>query len=282
MIHARADLDEAAYHIHAVILPRQRVEMKRGGKVISERWMLQPSKFPVIEDYEVAQDSVGEWFREAGLVRGERRKAAAREAFARGETPPPKRRHIRTQAWRLEQQRKLAQKAKALEDKEREVQRREAEAETVLAVAEAVAAGDLDLETATPGALCGPDREAPPAKSLKRVAAAAQKAPQAAGKTLAVFRDAWEAMKRRARRDAVAEAKAAFARAIAGLAEVVEVIRQAERILPSPQRNRLFESRRVISETTDRIKHEVAGTSVGLELHERRKTRKESRDDNSL
>ncbi|MCP4824056.1 MAG: Pre (Mob) type recombination enzyme, partial [Shimia sp.] len=65
VIHARADLDETTYHIHAIVMPR--CESKDGRK------MLQPSKHPLIKDYEKAQDSVGEWFSELGLKRGERR-----------------------------------------------------------------------------------------------------------------------------------------------------------------------------------------------------------------
>jgi len=43
--------------------------------------MLQPSKHPLIKDYEKAQDSVGMWFSELGLKRGERRKQALRAAM---------------------------------------------------------------------------------------------------------------------------------------------------------------------------------------------------------
>ena len=42
LIHARADLDEEAYHIHAVILPR--------GETKDGRRMLQPSKHAMIRD----------------------------------------------------------------------------------------------------------------------------------------------------------------------------------------------------------------------------------------
>lgn len=63
VIHARADRDEAAYHIHAVIMPRAKVEIAKPKAktptASATRWMLQPSIHPMIEDYEAAQDSVG-------------------------------------------------------------------------------------------------------------------------------------------------------------------------------------------------------------------------------
>ena len=72
VVHARADLDEQAYHIHAVILPRA-IDSKG-------RQVLQPSKHPLIRSYEMGQDSVGDWFAEIGLKRGEKRKQAVRTA----------------------------------------------------------------------------------------------------------------------------------------------------------------------------------------------------------
>ncbi|MBS1302528.1 plasmid recombination protein, partial [Loktanella sp. SALINAS62] len=82
VIHARADRDEAAYHIHAVIMPRATVEIAKPNAKMptatATRRMLQPSIHPLIKDYEAAQDSVGQWFADQGLVRGERRAAAIR------------------------------------------------------------------------------------------------------------------------------------------------------------------------------------------------------------
>lgn len=109
VIHARADRDELAYHIHAVIMPR--VEKMVNG---APRRMLEPSKHPLIEDYEKAQDSVGVWFSDIGLVRGERRAAAIRAARASGRTPPPKRRHSRPHEWRRDEEARLALKDQAL------------------------------------------------------------------------------------------------------------------------------------------------------------------------
>lgn len=138
VIHARADHDEAAYHIHAVILPR--------SVTMDDRQMLQPSAHPVIEDYEFAQDSVGAWFGQIGLVRGERRAKAIREARANGETPSPKRHHARTAQWRANEELRLKQKAEALELQSEEVEAREAEADTVLAVADAIAEGAIEID----------------------------------------------------------------------------------------------------------------------------------------
>ena len=92
-----------------------RTDKKTGEKkVIATRQMLQPSKFDVIEDYEHAQDSVGEWFSEIGLDRGERRKAAYREAVAKGETPPPKRIHSKTRDWRRKKDLELTKRERAV------------------------------------------------------------------------------------------------------------------------------------------------------------------------
>jgi len=141
VIHASADLDETTYHIHAIIMPRS--ETKDGRK------MLQPSKHPLIKDYEKAQDSVGEWFSELGLKRGERRKQALREALQKhreeqgvegkrtGEPAelPEHVEHVSPRQWREEKERQLA-------DREASVGRREKQATTVIKTANAVAAGD--------------------------------------------------------------------------------------------------------------------------------------------
>ena len=167
-VHARADLDEKTYHIHAVILPRA---IGKDG-----RMMLQPSQHPVIRNYEAGQDDVGAWFEAAaiGLKRGERRKAKVREAIKhntqlrkdqkRGlrreeaELPLPEyRQHVSPRKWRETQERELAARDTAVRAHEKSVQEAEAavaeretqadlkdrEADEVLAVAQAVAKGDL-------------------------------------------------------------------------------------------------------------------------------------------
>ncbi|MCQ0091301.1 hypothetical protein [Roseovarius sp. M141] len=83
-------MDEQAYHIHAVIMPRATVQ-----KYGVECSVLQPSIHPLIKDYEAAQDSVGVWFAPLNLVRGERRKQAIRDALNNGKTPPISPRHVR-------------------------------------------------------------------------------------------------------------------------------------------------------------------------------------------
>lgn len=152
VVHARADLDESTYHVHAVILPR--AVTKDGRRV------LQPSKHAMIEDYEAAQDSVGAWFAEAGLVRGERRAAKIRDAIEhnaqlrKGELSeedakpvkvPKKRRHVSPRDWRREQEQKLAERDRDLTNRETKVSRREQDANEVLEIAAAVAAGDVSM-----------------------------------------------------------------------------------------------------------------------------------------
>lgn len=141
IIHARADLDEQAYHIHAVILPRATVR-----KYGTECRVLQPSIHPLIKDYEAAQDSVGAWFSEIGLRRGERRKQAIRDALNDGRTPPINPRHVRPANWRANEEKRLAEKAADLEAQERDVIEREEDAATVLAFAGAVAKGEIDID----------------------------------------------------------------------------------------------------------------------------------------
>ncbi len=128
-VHARADLDEEAYHIHAVIIPR--------AKARDGRRMLQPSKHPMIRSYEDAQDSVGAWFAELGLVRGEKRAEAIRDATRRNariredvasglpavllpaEVDVPKRRqHVSPRKWREAQEAKIANREQNVERKE--------------------------------------------------------------------------------------------------------------------------------------------------------------------
>lgn len=125
LIHVRADCDEAAYHLHAVILP---LAATKDG-----RTMLQPSKHAVIADYERFQDEIGLAFAPLGLVRGERRAQAIREARARGETPPPRRRHVRTRVWREQEERRLARERAALEAAQADQQRRAAAAAAAMA-----------------------------------------------------------------------------------------------------------------------------------------------------
>ena len=169
-VHARADLDEEAYHIHAVILPR--------AKTKDGRRMLQPSVHDVIRRYEAGQDSVGDWFAaaEIGLVRGERRKQKVRDALdhnrkvreaeQRGEDDPGQmqplleyRTHVTPRKYREAKERELADASKrldrreveakardqALDRREQSVTAREAEADAVIGLAADVAEGRIEF-----------------------------------------------------------------------------------------------------------------------------------------
>lgn len=94
VVHARADRDEKTYHIHAVVMPR--------GEDQHGRPMLIPSKHDAIRSYELAQDIAGVWFAQAGLVRGEARAFAARQARAAAMKGPDPVQHKPTWKWRQE------------------------------------------------------------------------------------------------------------------------------------------------------------------------------------
>lgn len=119
----RVDLDEDGPHFHAVIVPWE--DTKTVGGVKQKR--LEPAKKGNY-DTEKAQDRVGAYMSQAGLVRGERAAQARREAKARGKAPDARRVHVRPSEWR---------KAKAWELNEREadLSKREAAAEQVLSMA---------------------------------------------------------------------------------------------------------------------------------------------------
>ncbi|WP_305972673.1 hypothetical protein [Mameliella sp. MMSF_3537] len=154
VVHARADLDEEAYHIHAVIVPRATT---RDG-----RRMLQPSKHEMIRDYEKAQDSVGTWFADLGLVRGEKRAAAIRKArqenaARRADEPkqdvPKHRQHVSPRDWRRQQEAELA-------DRERCITARESDADTVISIARSVARGETEVAEIDESRAAGPRERA--------------------------------------------------------------------------------------------------------------------------
>lgn len=72
------DRDEEAFHIHFVIAPWVTSQSKQAG---TQR-RLEPSSIPVVKNYEAGHDIAAEYFKSAGLVRGEKRAEARREAFA--------------------------------------------------------------------------------------------------------------------------------------------------------------------------------------------------------
>ncbi|SLN69276.1 Plasmid recombination enzyme [Roseivivax jejudonensis] len=233
VVHARADLDEESYHIHAIIVPR--ATTKDG------RRMLQPSKHPMIKDYEAAQDSVGQWFADIGLTRGERRAEAIREAIQhnaerRGDEPlkdvPLRRRHVSPRHWRRQQEVELADRDQELVSRETEVTGREAEATETLDIAASVAAGDLtDFElTDTDRAGTVPTRGS-------------------ASRARSLFSAALARLRKRARDEAHAEVEDAFAEIRTEDDAIVDIARR----LPGPDRARIAELRRSLTKPITRL-----------------------------
>ncbi len=265
VIHARADLDETAYHIHAVIMPRAVVPVIHKGKTTGERRMLQPSVHPMIRDYEMAQTNVGAWFSSVGLVRGERRKEAWRQAVLVGETPEPKVQHKRCSTWRKEQDmarvkasEKNATKAGELERREAALGDREAHADAVMSVVEAVAQGDLDLGDSDTEYDLRTSEAVQPPESV---------AGKAAKRTLHIFHTAYTEMRRDARRQEREKLEQVFAGAFAGLRKALESIRLAEQHLPKPLRSVVTAMR----ETADKALNR-AGKDVGRESYAETRT----------
>ncbi|WP_270733113.1 plasmid recombination protein [Shimia sp. Alg240-R146] len=231
VIHARADLDETTYHIHAIVMPRSRTK--------DGRMMLQPSKHSLIKDYEKAQDSVGEWFAELGLKRGERRKQALREAVqqhrkeqAEGskadEAPanlPEQVEHVSPREWREQKERQLA-------DREGQVGKRETQAVTVLKVATAVAEGDPKVLAE----MAQPDGKSAAARLF--------------GKAFAALRG--EARKA-ARKEARAEVQAQFEEIKAADDAIVE----AAAALPEAARKKIVEARQALAARITTLKRSI-------------------------
>lgn len=163
IIHARVDRDEAAFHVHAVLLPIERVEMTRTDKttgekkVIAVRHMLQPSKHDIVKDYEKAQDSAGAAFSTVNLQRGERRAAAIRQARAAGQPLPERRYHARTAEWRADRELALDARDKALTARQEILERRDqqlrARDKSLTSREAEVAAIDVAIEGLESGAL---------------------------------------------------------------------------------------------------------------------------------
>ncbi|MGG7644779.1 plasmid recombination protein [Rhodovulum sp. YNF3179] len=270
VIHARADLDEEAYHIHAVIMPRETVEMKRTDKatgekkVIARRKMLQPSKFDVIRDYELAQDSVGEWFAPLGLTRGERRAQAIRDALENGRESPKKRRHVRPAEWRRRQEKELAEKEAHLEVRRREVEAREREADAVLAFTEGIASGELD-ESGREVKSGSVEVRADNPSRLPR--SPALKASRGFGLARRAFRSALRRLRTRLEADARAEAERQVAEDLAEIRKADDIIVSLAELLPNDMRAKLASARRSLSK---RI--------VGLERKSERRKRDHRRE----
>ncbi|WP_099824091.1 plasmid recombination protein [Oceaniglobus indicus] len=252
LIHARADTDEQAYHIHAVIMPR--ATAKKYG---TECRVLQPSIHPLIKDYEAAQDSVGEWFSEIGLVRGERRKQAIRDALNDGRTPPINPRHVRPAEWRAKEEKRLAEKAAEVELRERDVVEREEDAATLMAFADAVSAGEIEAD----GRAVETDDTAskPPSKkplsSASRGFAAARAAFRAAAKRLRATADA------KAERQARERVAAEIAEIKAADAVILDIVRH----IPTAQRQKIAQVRRQLTAKIMALDPRSKGRSKGAE-----------------
>ncbi len=132
--YARIDFDEDGPHLHAVAAPWVKMKTPNGA----EQKVMVPRKFRASEDLEKAQDRAGAAFAHLGLVRGERRAEARRQAVAEGKQPEPKRQHVPPRRWRQQ----MATKAAALEARERALEGREkaveGDAHKVLQAARAV------------------------------------------------------------------------------------------------------------------------------------------------
>ena len=250
VIHARADLDEQAYHIHAVIMPRATVR-----KYGTECRVLQPSAHPLIKDYEAAQDSVGEWFSEIGLVRGKRRKQAIREALTDGREPPVNPRHVRPAEWRAKEEKRLAEKAAAVEVRERDIVEREDNAASVLAFAGAVAAGAIDTDGRPVKRVSASQnlQEQPPLKPATPGFVVARKAFRAAAKRLGV----------RAEKKARREAQERIASEIEEIRAADEIILEIARAFPQKQRERIAMIRRTLTAKIMALDPRTKGRSKG-------------------
>lgn len=252
VIHARADKDEAAYHIHAVIACWKRVKIKG-----AQRWMLQPSSNPLIEDYEKAQDSVGKAFASIGLRRGERRKQAFREAIANGEEPAPRRMHVRPVDYRRKEDIRQAAEKKRLEaeaarvaERETSVEAKEAEAEAIIAGAEGIGDGSLEFveheaapELRPAKASKGTDAEDPATRSLL-----ARLGGSARGRSRIAVAMSAALGRLRARAEAAAEAKArtALAREHAEMETAREAFVAFVELIPENIRKQVAQANRTL------------------------------------
>lgn len=278
VIHARADLDEEAYHVHAVVMPRVCVEIRRTDKatgvkkVIATRHMLQPSKFDVIEDYEHAQDSVGAWFSEIGLERGERRKEAFRQAVAQGETPAPKRMHTKTRDWRRKKDSELARREHDLDARTEAVEEKSAEADVIIDITEAIADGVVD-PSAYGTAVIAPVKGRENDPVFLRAQNKARQSPTGAARVAKAFRRGWGAMFKKARADAFERVSDEFRAANRTLEEATTMLAKIGATLGDGFAGNVG----LISELAQRLKKAVIAGNLS---HERAEKRSSSKDNN--
>ncbi len=266
VIHARADRDEAAYHIHAVILPRATVETKdkTTGETTATRRMLQPSIHPMIKDYEVAQDSVGAWFSELGLVRGERRAEAIRKARAAGAEPPPKRRHARTSTWRAQQELKLQERGKTLDSREVALERRdealtgrEAEADAVVAAAEGLAEGLIEIDASGPEVRLKGVEEGSGSPAPEPILERLERSPKGCARAAGAFATIQDRLAEQAR----SEAEEHLAHEVAELRAADDAIVEIARQSPEELRGRIVEARRSLFPKLIGLERAIGGAS---------------------
>ncbi|SES41063.1 Plasmid recombination enzyme [Tranquillimonas rosea] len=289
VIHARADRDEAAYHVHAVIMPRATVEIaKPRAKVptaTATRRMLQPSIHPLIQNYEAAQDSVGLWFADLGLVRGESRAAAIREARENGQKPPRRRYHAKTWKWRAEQELRLKAEAEALDadkaaldERTARVAEREEEAETVLAVAEGVASGAFVASDGEDETGLVDSKAAKPANaSLEELQ---RRSPTGFARAAGVFGRAWERLFGHARAKAEAEADARVSSAMEQIERADTKVAEAALHLPAKTRSLIAEIRQTIPAMLRRL--ELSGNGLPRDSQKDQTQRDDPDDEESM
>jgi hypothetical protein len=285
-VHARADRDEEAYHIHAVILPR--ATTKDG------RRMLQPSVHGAIRYYEKEQDSIGAWFEAAriGLHRGERRKRKIVEAIEHNAKVraaqiqegkdeavdgfvevPQHRWHVSPRKWREQQDQALAERdvdvtareadvsvrgisldvrEEALEDREAKAARKIAEADRKTAEADLrTTEADAVLDVAQGVAEGRIDTATIPetAGPETPMDAPDDKAtpPERTSLAIRLFGRALAAIREKARVEAREEAREEFSSAFAEIKAADEAIVSVARLLPETARRSVAKARRSLS-----------------------------------
>lgn len=110
--YARIDFDEDGPHLHAVAAPWVKTKTPNGA----EQKVMVPRLYGASQDLEKAQDRAGEAFAHLGIVRGERRAEARRQAKAEGREPEPKRGHVPPRRWRQQMAEKEARLEKQAEE----------------------------------------------------------------------------------------------------------------------------------------------------------------------
>lgn len=248
VVHARADLDEAAYHIHAIIVPRSATS--------DGRLMLQPSKHAMIKDYEAAQDSVGDWFAEIGLRRGEGRAKKIREAKRHNAKQqgkqavqmevPERRDHVSPRDWREAQEVELAEREQAIAHDKADITAQRKHVDTVVNLVRKVAEGKIDVVVAV-------DRDG---NTSKPIAAA-----RLFGKAISILRA----------RIAQQEHDN-LAKEYESIRAADDVIVEVARLLPVTARRKIVEARKSLS-------RRIIGHSTSLQALQRKAENTSSRGD---